>query len=92
MISRSKKTYNRQDVVRGPGNETPDVVVSRELKDIPITTRFYTAEDIDEILSQLIIIGKDGIIIPDRDIIGDYYSISMRSGRLSIEKVDGPNG
>ncbi len=61
------------------------------LKDIPITTHLYTAEDIDKIISQLIIIGRKRIIIPDMDIDGDYYAITMRSGRLKIEKVDNPN-
>ena len=92
MISRSKNKLNRQTVVRGPGNENPDIVVPSQLKDIPITTRLYTAEDVDNIISQLIIIGRKRIVIPDMDIEGDYYAITMRSGRLKIEKVDDPNG
>lgn len=93
MISHSKKSCNHQPVVRGAGNDNPDAVVeASQLKDIPITTKLYTAEEVDRIISQLIVIGRKEILMPDQEDIGDYYAISMRGGRLVVVKVDGPNG
>lgn len=94
MISHSKKKnyHNRQSIAVGAGNEAPETVDPTPLNSIKITTPIYTAKDVDDIISQLIIVGKKGIVIPDQEIEGDYYAVQIRSGRMVVKKVDGPEG
>ena len=46
----------------------------------------YTGEGIDTIFAEFVV-GTDKIAIEDEDIPGDFYTISIKSGRLIVRKI-----
>lgn len=59
------------------------------LANIPITTRIYIARAVDTMFDQLVI-GTDKIAIEDEDIPGDFYTLTVKSGRLILRKLGEP--
>lgn len=54
---------------------------------LPITTSIYTGSAVDALFDGLVI-GTKQIAIEDEEIPGEFYSISVRSGRLFIERIE----
>lgn len=58
-----------------------DSPTKKQLGTINVSTEMYTGADIDALLAA-------NRLIEDEDIPGDFYIISMKSGRLIVKKVE----
>ena len=79
--SSSRKTTRttREKKTRDISPKSP-LPTKKILGELPVTTELYSAADVDKLIA-------DGKLLEDEDIPGDFYTISIKSGRLIVKKV-----
>ncbi len=75
-----KATKPRTTTKRGEEPKTRDAPTKKVLGNLPVTTELYTGADVDALL-------EASRLIEDEDIPGDFYMISIKSGRLIVRKI-----
>lgn len=79
-VTREKKKVEEEKVEKSP-RDTP---TKKQLGTITVTTEMYTGADVDALLAA-------NRLIEDEDIPGDFYMLSIKSGRLIVRKVEENN-
>lgn len=71
--TRTTKEKKARDISKSPPTK-------KILGELPVTTELYSAADVDVLIA-------NGKLLEDEDIPGDFYTISIKSGRLIVKKV-----
>lgn len=78
--SSSRKTTRTTKEKKARDISTKSPPTKKILGELPVTTELYSAADVDMLIA-------DGKLLEDEDIPGDFYTISIKSGRLIVKKV-----